>query len=128
MTPLEIREIGFSGSSDDNFQIDGAIRDEVGCYDDVVILEVKDPAGQVLNVVGEYGRRNKGMWMIGLQVPDDNSRWPNWKMSWDVAKSGYSPMLHMEVSVGTVITQLWPEPEVCGECERPHDRQKWTVR
>ena len=121
-------EIKFSGSSDDNFQIDGAIEDEIGCYDQSVVLQINDPGGNCLNVVGHYGFENAGMWMVGVQSVDDNV-WGPWKMRYSMSKSGYSPVLSIDVPCGTTVVQVIPKlsEEVCSECGRPHETQRWVV-
>lgn len=124
--------VSFYGSSDDNFEINGGgIDDEVGCYNDVVVIEVLAPGDKPINVVGEYARHSKGNWMVGLQNSDDDT-WPSWcggdNLEWKLDKRGVSAMLTIEVPAGTVLRQLWPERGECGECGRAHDLMEWVVK
>jgi hypothetical protein len=122
-------KIKFSGSSDDNFQIDGAIHDEIGCYDSKVVLLIKNPDGECLRVVGEYGTGDVGCWMIGLQPLEGGQGFPSWDVEFSTASNKYSYVLSLDVPPATTITQLYPkEDEDCPECGRPYEPQKWVVK
>lgn len=123
--------VSLQGSSDDNFQLDGAVHDEVRCYEKPVVLQVKVPDDEPINIVGEYGYAGKGMWMIGLQVNDDET-WPVWasgdNISWGRSRNLCTPKLDIEVPTGTVITQIAPSMGECGECGREYDQMEWVVK
>jgi hypothetical protein len=116
--------VRFSGHSDDCFEIEGAVCEEVG---EPVVFGIVDPAGQRINVVGTYSQNNTGMWMIGLQTVDDDDPWPDWPMGWRMAQNQYSPELSFTLPSGTAITQLSPAPLGCKDCGRPNDPLRLVV-
>ncbi len=119
--PTAKYEVRFWGSSDDRFEIDGAVRDEA--------FKIEDPSGQRINLVASYGQHNTGMWMLGFQTIDDGDKWPDWNIRWGMAKNEYSPELVIsDLPEGTTITRMYPKPENCDECGRPKDAEKWTVK
>jgi len=115
--------VSFWGHSDDCFEIEGAVNDE----GNEGVFQIEDPAGQRINLVATYSQHNTGMWMLGLQVIDDDEKWPNWTMQWSMAENEYSPYLSMALPEGTTITRVYPKPERCDECERDKDPEQWTV-
>lgn len=118
------KEVRFSGHSDDCFEIDGAVSEE--CNEGV--FRITDPNGVGVNLVATYGQSNAGMWMLGLQVAEDDDPWPQWAMTWRAAENGYSPELCMQLPVGSTITRVFPKPETCHECDRPQDPMCLTVK
>lgn len=118
------KEVWFSGHSDDCFEIDGAVREE--CSEGV--FRIAGPDGVGVNLVATYGQSNAGMWMLGFQVAEDDDPWPQWPMTWRAARNGYSPELVIQLPIGSTITRVFPKPEKCDECDRPHEPMSLTVK
>ncbi|MCP4573282.1 MAG: hypothetical protein GY838_13085 [bacterium] len=122
-TTLITHKVQFYGHSDDCFEIEGAVSDE----GEPGVFQIKDPAGQRINLVASYGQHDSGMWMLGLQVADDDDLMPDWEMRWGTADNKYSPLLELNLPEGTTITRVYPEAEKCEECQRSRDPESWTV-
>lgn len=119
---LPNHEVRFYGHSDDCFEIDGAVRDEVN----EGVFCIEDPAGQRINLVASWSWHSTGMWMLGLQAIEDDDQWPTWNMRWSKPQEE-SPTLAIDLPEGTTITRVYPKPERCDECKRDKDPERWTV-
>ena len=93
---------------------------EIGVYDEVCQVEVKDPAtGLGLQVCAQFTRL--GVWMVGIAQLGEGAPLPlgseGWDVEWDLAEpSGfpdpepYSVRALVTAPDSAVVTQLWPHP------------------
>lgn len=88
------KTLQFYGASDDLFEVEGAIREEIGCFDKPGVYHLKASEGELL-VVALY--LDSGCWSIGLSQVDENVPVPTWPVSYGMHESGYSVLLTMEV-------------------------------
>lgn len=86
----------FYGASDDLFEVEGAIREEIGCFDKPGVYHLKSAEGEIL-VVAHYGIGNAAAWSVGLCQVDEGVPVPAWPVTYSMHESGYSVLLTMEV-------------------------------
>lgn len=89
-----MKELRFYGASDDCFECEGAIREEINCYNTPGIYHLKSSEGE-LQVVGMY--LNNGCWSIGIAPVEEGSPIPAWPTSFSVRENGYSAVLTISV-------------------------------
>ena len=96
------------GHSDDCFEIEGEFRgeNEYSCFEQAVTILVHDftfDCGVV--VTGEYARENRnGVWSITVEPEDEDKPMPAMRL--EMAKNGYSPMLIIECSDNTAVSEV----------------------
>jgi len=88
-----MKELRFYGASDDLFECEGAIREEVGCYNDVGKYHIKSSEGEVL-VVAQY--LDSGLWSVGLSPVDEGVNVPDWPCKYSIYEHGYSTLLTIQ--------------------------------
>ncbi len=95
----------FSGSSDDNFEIEGALRDEISKFDHHGLqFKLSSSEGQLL-VVGIYGESAPGaVWTVGIAPVEEDVPIPEWPVKVRLAENGYSTELEIEVPDDTFVT------------------------
>jgi hypothetical protein len=86
----------FYGISDDLFEVEGAIREEIGCFDNPGVYHLKSAEGEIL-VVAYYGIGNAAAWSVGLCQVDEDVPVPAWPVTYSMHERGYSVLLTMEV-------------------------------
>ena len=84
------KELIFYGASDDLFECEGAIREEIGCFNKPGIYHLKSSEGELL-VVGYY--LDSGLWSIGVSQVAENIPLPAWPVTYSVHECGYSPQV-----------------------------------
>ena len=89
-----MKELKFYGASDDLFECEGAIREEVGCFKDVGKYHIKSSEGEVL-VVAQY--LDSGLWSVGLSPVDEGVNVPDWPCKYSIYEHGYSTLLTIQV-------------------------------
>ncbi|EIC84036.1 hypothetical protein [Serratia sp. M24T3] len=95
-----MKELRFYGASDDLFECDGAIREEISCFDSVGLYHLKSADGEVM-VVAQY--LESGLWSIGISPVNEGLPVPSWPCSYSIYKHGYSTLLTMQVPDDTEI-------------------------
>jgi len=98
-----MKELRFGGYSDDTFGEDTPRGDD---YDNCasgkpIVFQIKS-GGEGLNIVGQYAgndwqRWMPGCWLIGIQQMEEGIPIPNWSIRFETGKSGYTPILIIEV-------------------------------
>lgn len=113
------KTLRFYGSSDDNFEIEGAIRDEISKFDHHGLqFKLSSSEGQIL-IVGNYGESAPGaVWTIGIAPVDEDIPIPAWAVKFRLAENGYSTELEIEVPDDTVVTGYVDGELVEGACWR----------
>lgn len=96
-----MKELSFYGGSDDLFECEGAIREEVGCFDRAGIYHLRSSEGEML-IVGLY--LPSGLWSVGVSQVDECAPIPKWPASYSQAHE-YSSMLTLQVPDDTVLVQ-----------------------
>jgi len=89
-----MKELRFYGASDDLFECEGAIREEIGCFDSVGLYHLKSSEGELL-VVAQY--LESGLWSIGISPVDEGVAVPPWPCAYSIYEHGYSTLLTMQV-------------------------------
>lgn len=98
-----MKEIRFYGASDDLFECEGALREEISCFDSVGIYRLKSSEGEVL-VVAHY--LDSGLWSIGLSPVGEGVPVPSWPCSYSIYEHGYSTLLTLRVPDDTELASL----------------------
>jgi len=88
------KTLWFYGASDDLFEVEGAIREEISCFNELGIYHLKSSEGEVL-VTASY--TDEGCWAIGLGQVKEGVPVPAWPVSYGMHERGYSVQLTMEV-------------------------------
>ena len=88
------KTLKFYGASDDLFEVEGAIREEIYCYHKPGIYHLKSAEGEVL-VMATY--TEEGCWAIGLCQIEEDAPVPSWPVTYSMHERGYSVQLTMEV-------------------------------
>lgn len=88
------KTLSFYGASDDLFECEGAIREEIGCFSKPGVYHLKSVEGE-LHVVGYY--QDTGIWSVGVAPVTEGATMPVWPSAYQVHENGYSPMLTLEV-------------------------------
>ncbi|WP_267411905.1 hypothetical protein [Pantoea sp. GM_Pan_4] len=97
-----MKELRFYGASDDLFECEGAIREEIGCFNDVGKYHLKSSEGEVL-VIAQY--LDSGLWSIGLSPVDEGVPVPEWPCKYSIYEHGYSTLLTMQVPDDTELVE-----------------------
>ncbi|QMM52455.1 hypothetical protein HVX06_08065 [Enterobacter sp. RHB15-C17] len=100
------KELTFYGASDDLLECEGAIREEIGCYNEPGIYHLKSAEGE-LQVVGYY--LDSGLWSLGISQVTEDMPLPAWPVTYAVHERGYSAQLTITVPDDT--TLVLPEEE-----------------
>lgn len=87
------KQLRFYGGSDDMFELEGDISEEIDCPSAPGIYHLKSAEGEML-VVAHYLRN--GCWSIGIAQVDEEIPVPKWPVSYSLAHT-YSVMLTIEV-------------------------------
>ena len=102
------------GHSDDNVEIEGWLREEIGCYDEPVRIEIGSPMSGGIAVVAEYaaGHRGGATWSIAFAPLDEEVPCP-WDVEFDPEGNGkgYSFGLIVHCPKGTPIRAWVGEKE-----------------
>jgi hypothetical protein len=96
-----MKELRFYGGSDDLFECEGAIREEVYCYNEPGVYHLKSSEGE-MKVIGYY--MESGIWSVGVSQVDECAPIPKWPASYSQAHE-YSSMLTLQVPNDTVLVQ-----------------------
>ncbi|HAU5648028.1 hypothetical protein [Serratia nevei] len=102
------KTLNFYGASDDLFEVEGAIREEIGCFNELGIYHLKSAEGEVL-VVATY--TDEGCWAIGLCQVGEDVPVPAWPVSYSMHERGYSVQLTMEVPDDTQLVMANEDDE-----------------
>ncbi|MGK0703710.1 hypothetical protein ACSFCW_09505 [Yokenella regensburgei] len=100
------KELKFYGASDDLLECEGAIREEIGCYDKPGIYHLKSAEGE-MQVVGYY--LDSGLWSIGISQVAEDTPLPAWPVIYAMHERGYSVQLSIVVPDDTCL--VLPEEE-----------------
>ena len=100
------KELKFYGASDDLFECEGAIREEIGCYNRPGIYHLKSAEGE-MQVVGYY--LDSGMWCIGVSQVGEDIPLPAWPVAYTMHERGYSAQMVITVPNDTAL--VMPEEE-----------------
>lgn len=100
------KELTFYGASDDLLECEGAIREEIGCYNKPGIYHLKSAEGE-LQVVGYY--LDSGMWSVGISQIAEDTPLPAWPVTYSMYEHGYSVQLTIVVPDDTSL--VLPEEE-----------------
>lgn len=74
----KVKHLHFYGASDDLLECEGAIREEIGCYNSPGIYHLKSAEGEI-QVVGYY--LDSGLWSIGISQVAEDTLLPAWPVS-----------------------------------------------
>lgn len=88
-----MKELRFYGASDDLFECEGAIREEIGCFNKPGIYHLKSSDGE-MQVVGYY--LDSGLWSVGISQIAEDVPLPAWPVQYQVHDRGYSPLLTIQ--------------------------------
>lgn len=97
-----MKELRFYGASDDLFECEGAIREEIGCFNKPGIYHLKSSEGEML-IVGYY--LDSGLWSVGVSPTDEGVSVPNWSCNYSIFEHGYSPLLTIQVPDDTELVE-----------------------
>ncbi|EMB4322617.1 hypothetical protein RJ492_001714 [Pluralibacter gergoviae] len=89
-----MKELKFYGASDDLLECEGAISEEIGCFNSPGIYHLKSAEGE-MQVVGYY--LDSGLWSIGISQVNENTPLPAWLTSFSQHECGYSVVLTLQV-------------------------------
>ncbi|GKV88167.1 hypothetical protein [Pectobacterium carotovorum] len=89
-----MKELKFYGMSDDLFECEGAIREEIYVYRNPGIYHLKSSEGEMV-VIACY--TDAGCWAIGIGQVNEGMQLPAWPTSFSQQDSGYSPVLTIQV-------------------------------
>ncbi|MFA9597701.1 hypothetical protein [Citrobacter telavivensis] len=95
-----MKELHFYGASDDLFECEGAIREEIGCLNKPGIYHLKSGEGE-MQVVGYY--LDSGLWSVGISQIAEDVPLPAWPVQYQVHESGYSSLLTIQVPDDTTL-------------------------
>ncbi|MFW5408683.1 hypothetical protein B7L51_008700 [Pectobacterium brasiliense] len=95
-----MKELKFYGMSDDLFECDGAIREEICMYRNPGIYHLKSSDGEML-VVACYTVAS--CWAIGIGQVNEDTPLPAWPASFGQWDSGYSTVLTIQAPEDTYI-------------------------
>ncbi|WP_223665226.1 hypothetical protein [Serratia sp. JSRIV002] len=93
------KTLRFFGASDDLFECEGAIREEIGCFNSLGVYHLRSNEGELL-VTASY--TDEGCWAIGIGPVEDGVTIPAWPASFSTAHT-YSAMLTLEVPDDTYL-------------------------
>ena len=82
-----VKHLHFYGASDDLLECEGAIREEIGCYNSPGIYHLKSAEGE-MQVVGYY--LDSGLWSIGISQVAEDTPLPAWPVTYAMHERGYS--------------------------------------
>lgn len=102
------KTLKFYGASDDLFEVEGAIREEIGCFNELGIYHLKSAEGEVL-VVATY--TDEGCWAIGLGQVEEGKPVPAWPVSFTMHERGYSVQLTIDVPDDTQLVMVDEDDE-----------------
>lgn len=94
------KELRFYGASDDLLECEGAIREEIGCFNKPGVYHLKSEDGELL-IVGYY--LDSGLWSIGVSQVAENIPLPAWPVTYSVHECGYSPQVTILVPDDTAL-------------------------
>lgn len=97
-----MKELRFYGASDDLFECEGAIREEIYCFNKPAIYHLKSVEGE-MQVVGYY--LDSGLWSVGVSQIAEDVPLPAWPVQYQVHEHGYSPLLTLHVPDDTALVQ-----------------------
>lgn len=98
-----MKDFKFYGYSDDNLEVEGAIREEIPAEDCIASCELKSSEG-ALRVTGVYAPNNfAGTWCIGISPIDEDVDIPQWETRFALHEKGYSAELTITVPDDTVM-------------------------
>lgn len=100
------KELKFYGASDDLLECEGAITEEIGCYNEPGIYHLKSAKGE-LQVVGYY--LDSGLWSIGISQVAENTPLPAWPVTYVMHERAYSAQFTITVPDDTIL--VLPEEE-----------------
>ncbi|WP_447717291.1 hypothetical protein [Pluralibacter gergoviae] len=89
-----MKELKFYGASDDLLESEGAIREEISCFNSPGIYHLKSADGE-MQVVGYY--LDSGLWSIGISQVNENTPLPAWPASFSQHECGNSVVLTLQV-------------------------------
>ena len=95
------------GHSDDCLEVEGNFRGdgEYNSYLNPIALVINDFTFDTSAIVtAEYGRHKSGVWSIAVQPIDEDKPMPKIEIS--MAENGYSPMLVIDCSENTAVSEL----------------------
>lgn len=94
-----MKEIRFTGYSDDILDISGAFSDEISAFDETVIVGLSSESEDAqLSVFATYAPKVRGgnqvsCWVIGVQNADEGVHIPEWDIKVVQCSCEYSPTL-----------------------------------
>ncbi|MBC1188508.1 hypothetical protein HII27_22725 [Kluyvera sp. SCKS090646] len=97
-----MKELRFYGASDDLFECEGAIREEIGCFSHPSIYHLRSSEGE-MQVIATY--TDIGCWSIGVCQINEDVPIPKWESAFSTHEKGYSVVLTMQVPDDTVLVQ-----------------------
>ncbi|EBO9596923.1 hypothetical protein S930_16100 [Salmonella enterica] len=100
------KQLHFYGASDDLLECEGAIREEIGCYNSPGIYHLKSSEGE-MQVVGYY--LDSGVWSLGISQVAEDVPLPAWPATYVMHERGYSVQLTITVPDDTIL--VLPEEE-----------------
>lgn len=95
-----MKELRFYGASDDLFECEGAIREEIGCFSVAGIYHLKSSEGE-MQVIANY--TDNACWAIGVCQVEEDLPIPNWPASYSTHEKGYSVVLTLQVPDDTIL-------------------------
>jgi hypothetical protein len=103
-----MKTLRFEGYSDDTFGEYAAFRvDDDDCATGTMRMFRVASGTDELVVCGQYAARGTpGMWMIGVQVVDDDKPLPAWRIWFERSGQAYSPALCIEAPDDVTLTLL----------------------
>ena len=99
-----MKTLKFYGASDDLFEMDGELQEEIGCFRHGAAYHLKASDGEMI-VYGLYApKETKGAsWVVGVSLVDEGIPLPPWPMRYETGPANgypdpqpYSPMLIIE--------------------------------
>lgn len=98
-----MKTLRFWGHSDDCFEIDGAIQDEIGASGRGVNLRLTSPlTNDRLRIHGIYAPGNGATWVFGVGLVEEDDRLPPWPIRF-VPEHAYSLALEIDVPDDIVV-------------------------
>ncbi len=99
-----MKVLKFYGVSDDLFEMEGDIADEIGCYDRGASYLLEAESGSMIVYAIYAPPCIKGAtWVIGIALKDEGVSLPDWNIKYETAPANgypdpqpYSPMLIIE--------------------------------
>jgi hypothetical protein len=93
----------FYGSSDDLFEIEGAIREEINCCDGRASVQIRSAITEArIRIIGEY--IDPGTWSMGVSLVDEGDTLPAWPIRL-FQKHPYSVALEIDVPDDATLSQ-----------------------